>query len=81
MEFETEEELKKHLYPALEIKVQDLKQKGINFISEDDLWKYLKEDKWKNSKDLNLSEMVNDILNFNRKWFIWQIIKQQLMKK
>jgi len=65
MEFKSIEELKQRLKPALESKVQDLKYKNINTVDEEGIWNYLKEIKWKNAKNLNLSDMVNDILKFN----------------
>jgi hypothetical protein len=36
---------------------------GFNYIKEEDIWNYLKEVKWKNSKGLSLATMVSDILN------------------
>ena len=36
---------------------------GYTYIKEEDVWNYLKEIKWKTSKDLSLYEMVSDILN------------------
>lgn len=65
MEFESIEELKQRLKPALESKVNDLKYKNIHTVDEDGIWNYLSETKWKKAKDLNLSDMVNDILKFN----------------
>ena len=33
------------------------------YIKEEDIWNYLKNYKWKNSKNLNLYEIIDDILN------------------
>lgn len=64
MEFHNLEELKERLMPALRTKVSDLRFKNIMTIDEDDIWDFLANSKWKSAKDLNLSDMVSDILNF-----------------
>ena len=56
-------ELYKKLLPALSTKVADLKRHNIKHIKEDDIWQYLKKHYWVNSKELSLSEVVNDILS------------------
>lgn len=63
VEFDTLEELYKRLYPAMDTKVNELKTKGITYIEIDDIWNYLKINKWSKSKDLTLSKCVDDILN------------------
>jgi hypothetical protein len=60
--FKTLEELYRKLLPALNAKVADLKRNKIINITEEDIWNYLKNNYWKNKKDLTLGEMVNDIL-------------------
>ena len=49
--FESLEDLYKRIKPALTTK------------KEEDMWNYLKEVKWRSSKDLSLYDMTNDILN------------------
>lgn len=63
LEFGTLEELYKRLKPALLTKKNELKRSGIEYIKEEDIWNYLTEVKWANSKNLLLYQMVNDILN------------------
>lgn len=63
IKFNSLEELYKRLIPAMTTKVNELKLVGINYITIDDIWNYLKKNKWSKSKDLTLSECVDDILN------------------
>ena len=56
--FKDKEELKKRVMPALEYRVNEL-----NNITIDELWQYLIDTKWKNSINLQLYEVVDDILN------------------
>ncbi|MEG1900541.1 MAG: post-transcriptional regulator [Bacilli bacterium] len=62
-EFNNIEELYKRLLPALRSKLKDFKKNNINSITEDNIWIYLSETKWKTSTNLLLSDMVSDILN------------------
>ena len=61
--FESLEELYKRIKPALITKKNEMKRDGYIYIKEEDIWNYLKERKWKNARDLSLSEMISDILN------------------
>lgn len=63
IEFSSLEELYKRLKPALTTKVDEMRMQGYTYIKEEDVWNYLKEIKWKHSKDLSLYEMVSDVLN------------------
>ena len=63
IKFNSLEELYNRLLPAMKTKVNELKLVGINFITVDDIWNYLKKYKWSKSRDLTLSECVDDILN------------------
>lgn len=49
--------------PALKTRKNELKREGINYISELDIWNYLKSSTWENKRDLRIYEIVNDILN------------------
>ena len=62
-EFNTLEELYNRIKPALKTKAREMKRQGFTYIDESDIWNYLKEIKWKNSKGLALNEIVSDILN------------------
>lgn len=63
MEFTSLEQLYKRLTPALTAKTNEMRMQGYKYIKEEDVWNYLKEIKWSNSKNLLLFEMVRDILN------------------
>ncbi len=63
--FKSLSELYKRIKPALTSKTIELKRVGLNYIKEEDVWNCIKEAKWQKTNDLSLSEMVNDILNFN----------------
>ena len=63
MKFNSLEELYNKLVPAMETKVNELKLNGISYISVDDIWNYNKKNNWIKSKDLTLSQCVDDILN------------------
>jgi hypothetical protein len=56
-------ELYIRLKPALTTKAREMRRKGSVYIKETDIWNYLTENKWKNSRNLSLAEMVDDILN------------------
>ena len=60
IEFETIEELKKRITPALKTKAKELKNYNIK---EEDIWNHLIKNKWKKSKDLTLYDIINDIMN------------------
>lgn len=61
--FNSLEELYNRLIPAMETKINELKHNGIRYINIDDVWNYLKKNKWNKSKNLSLSDCVDDILN------------------
>ncbi len=63
MEFSSLEELYKRIRPALRTKKEEMRRSGFIYIKEEDIWNYLKEIKWTNSKNLSLYKMVNDVLN------------------
>lgn len=62
-EFTTLEQLYERLKPALRTKMREMRSLGYAYIREEDIWNYLKEVKWTNSKNLLLFEMVRDVLN------------------
>lgn len=61
--FNSLSELYNRLIPAMETKVNELKRNGIKYINVNDIWDYLRINKWSKSKDLTLSKCVDDILN------------------
>lgn len=63
--FHSLEELYRRLKPALTTKKEEMRRNGYIYIKEEDIWNYLKEMKWKNSRDLSLYQMTCDILDTN----------------
>lgn len=61
--FNSLEELYIRLKPALSARKSELTRNGLNYITEEDIWNYFKENKWKNAHNLNLHQMVSDIFN------------------
>ena len=66
-EFSSKEELLQRVKPALNAKVGELHRFGYTYINQMDVWNYLIENKWIKSKDLMLSDIVNDILHTDNK--------------
>ena len=62
-EFKSPEELYQRLKPALEAKQNEMLRKGYHYVKIENLWNYLKDNKWMKATNLNLCDMVNDILN------------------
>jgi len=63
LEFSSLKDLYLRVDPALTAKRLEMERKGYKNIKNTDIWKYLVEAKWKNGKDLMLSDIVDDILN------------------
>jgi len=59
-------ELYNGLIPAINVKLKMLKNTEYNYITKEDIWNYLKETKWKNSTNLTLGEMVQDIIHVSQ---------------
>ena len=60
--FNNLKELKQRITPALNTKVKELKQSNISYVTNEDIWEYLKTNIWPNKTDLTLYDIVNDIL-------------------
>ena len=80
VEFDSLEELYNRLKPALITKRNEMNRNGYKYIKIEDIWNYLKEIKWKKSKDLSLYEMVSDVLNVDD-LLIDNYLKQKLNLK
>ena len=65
LNFSSKEELYERVKPALRTKKSELDKLGFSYISLQDIWAYLTENKWINGKDLMLSDIVDDILKVN----------------
>ncbi len=61
--FNSLQELYLRIKPALSARKSELNRKGLSYITEEDIWNYFKENKWKNATNLNLHEMVSDVFN------------------
>jgi hypothetical protein len=59
----SQEELYKRIRPALRSKCRMLKQLGYTYVLEEDIWDYLRLNKWLQSYGLELCDMVDDILH------------------
>lgn len=62
MEFRTQQELYNKLLPVFKVKKRLMLYSGNIDIKNEDIWLYLVNSKWKNSYNLTLSEIVNDII-------------------
>ncbi len=63
-------ELYKRLTPALNCKRRELEKYKVNYVKKEDIWNYLLKTKWKSVTGLDLSQMVDDILNLDNKSLI-----------
>ena len=62
-QFKSIAELYKRVLPALKTRQRELKRKKLGFISEQDIWNYLRRAKWTRDAELTLFDVVDDILN------------------
>ena len=65
MEYKSEEELFNSLRGAFNVKLRLIKD-NYSYIKMIDIWNYLKLNKWMKTKNLSISEMVNDIIDIER---------------
>lgn len=62
MDYSSQLELYQALLPALNVKKRLLEYAKYTDITNNDIWHYLSINKWKNSHNLTISEIVNDII-------------------
>ena len=62
MEFTSLQQLYQKLLPAFNVKIRLIKHSKYKHITNENIWMYLAETKWKNAYNLELPEMVNDII-------------------
>ena len=79
IKFNSQEELYTRVKPALNAKLQELHRLGFSYITIDDKWNYLKGSKWKNGKDLTLSDIVSNIIHVDNK-MLDEYLKGKLTK-
>ena len=63
IKFRSLNELYNRIYPALESKRKELHRNGLTYIHEEDIWNCCKDTIWNQSRNLDLHNMVDDILN------------------
>jgi hypothetical protein len=59
-------DLYKRVLPALKSKRRELEASKVGFITEKDIWDYLRDEKWNKKSNLTLFDIVNDILNVEK---------------
>jgi len=62
-EYRSQKELYLNLIPALNVKIKLLRRSNYKDITREDVWNYLRDNKWKYSVDLTLADMVQDIIH------------------
>ena len=63
LRFTNIEELYHRVLPALSTKKRELHAHHYSYITEEDIWNYLKDQKWPNKNNLTLYDIVDDILH------------------
>lgn len=61
--FSSKEELYRRLKPALNAKKEELKRNDFEYVTIDDIWNFLVENKWRNASNLSLYQVTKDIFN------------------
>lgn len=62
IKFNSLNELYQRLLPALKTRQKELTAGGLSYVMPEDIWNFLKENKWLKSANLSLHDMVNDIM-------------------
>ena len=76
LKFSSISELYNRLKPALDCKMQELHRRGLHCLKDIDIWNALKTQKWKNSQNLTLHDMTDDILNTDPSFFVDYLKKE-----
>ncbi|HOZ89070.1 MAG TPA: post-transcriptional regulator [Bacilli bacterium] len=63
--FNSLSELYIRIYPALSAKTHELHLLGFKSLNEDQIWRFLTTNKWPNTLDLTLNQIINDIFNLD----------------
>ncbi len=75
------QELYQKILPALKTKISNLKEFGYEYITEEDVLKYLIENVWEEDKEMAIDEIIADILNTPNYLIKDYLIEQSLKKK
>ncbi|MBQ7140084.1 MAG: hypothetical protein IJO32_01115 [Bacilli bacterium] len=78
--FKTIEDLYKTVFPALKSRKEDLHREKYVMVTEDDIWNYLVETNWIDSENLELSTIIDDILNVDG-YKVSQYVKDKMNSK
>lgn len=78
--FKTIEDLYNTVFPALKSRKEDLHREKYVMVSEDDIWNYLVETNWMDSENLELSTIIDDILNVDG-YKVSQYVKDKMNSK
>lgn len=65
MEYTSQYDLYKNLLPVFNVKKRLILHSKYKNITNEDIWLYLIETKWKKSYNLSISEIVNDIITID----------------
>jgi len=65
MEYKNQLELYQKLVPVFKVKERLINVSQNNDVTINDIWHYLAVNKWKNSTNLTLADIVNDIINID----------------
>lgn len=79
--FHSQEELYLRIKPALKSKKKILVKSGFKYLNENDIWDYMRYNKWNTSYGLELCDMVDDILNTDNKLIVTYYHNKYMPKK
>ena len=65
MEFRSQQELYNKLLPVFNVKKRLISYSRYKDITNEDIWLYLTKTKWKQSHNLTISDIVNDIITID----------------
>ena len=65
MEFTSQQELYQKIQPAFNVKKRLIQNSEYKDITNQDIWQYLIETKWKTAQNLTISDIVNDIITLD----------------
>lgn len=73
-------DLYKRLLPAINSKINELSKYEIFYVKREDIWNYLKQQKWKDD-NISLAEMVDDILNTDNEKLVKYVKEKTLNER
>lgn len=65
MEFSSQQELYNKLIPVFNVKKRLINNSEYKDITNEDIWHYLIENKWRTYHNLTISDIVNDIMTLD----------------